>query len=220
MLSRIKGEMAEVQARLDVVLVGVRPVEHHLFAGVGNRVGLRLAVGLARQIPKRDEIALVVIALEEVIEVVIDVCLAIRLGGPGFQRRLRGGVLLTQRRCGVERVERTIEFDRRRAESCYHRLLCRVEVLLELCAVRILERGGNDRGEFVVKIVVDLLRLRVHDPVEAEVQVRLVELKEFPQFREEFLLKFRCRCHVHFSVLKMLPSGTLASHSLTAFAMG
>lgn len=61
-----KAVVTEVLAGFGVVLVFVRPVQHHFFAVVGNGVGVALVAALA------DEVACVVVAREEGEQVVID----------------------------------------------------------------------------------------------------------------------------------------------------
>ena len=95
MLCDVNREMRVVLARLDVVLVGIRPMEHDLLARVGDGVGFRLVVGFACQVPERHEITLVVIALKEMVEVVVHVYLAIAVRRTGFERRFRRRILLS-----------------------------------------------------------------------------------------------------------------------------
>ena len=61
-----KAVVAEVFAGFGVVLVFVRPVQHHFFAVVGNGVGVALVAALA------DEVAFVVVAREEGEQVVVN----------------------------------------------------------------------------------------------------------------------------------------------------
>ena len=61
-----KAVVTEVLAGFGVVLVFVRPVQHHFFAVVGDGVGVALVAALA------DEVACVVVAREEGEQVVVD----------------------------------------------------------------------------------------------------------------------------------------------------
>jgi hypothetical protein len=56
---QLEAVVAEVLAALGVVLILVGPVQHHLFARVGDGVGVALVAALA------DEVAVVVVAGEE-----------------------------------------------------------------------------------------------------------------------------------------------------------
>ncbi len=56
---QLEAVVGEVFAALGVVLVFVGPVQHHLFTGVGNGVGVALVAALA------DEVAVVKVAGEE-----------------------------------------------------------------------------------------------------------------------------------------------------------
>ena len=156
-----------VLRRLDVVLVGVRPVELHLLTVVGDEVGRPAA---ARVAALRHEVAFGVVAGEEVGKVAVDVRLGLRVR-PGIcdllaqfldfadlllvgypqlpQRRQSGPELLVQPRPIL------------RGDP--------LERVLHLGQQVVVEEGG------------DLARLQVHDPVQAEVQIAPVELEHLPE---------------------------------------
>jgi len=177
----VKGEVAEVLARLDVVLVGVRPVEFHLLAAVGDRIRRRRVVGLALQVAERDEIALVVVALEEVVEMVIDVRLGLAARRRPRQGRARRLVGLRQRDGRIRSRHRPVRRDRIRAQPVHKRRLGRVKGLSALRPVRRRERRLDLLRQPFDEKGVDLLRLRVHHTIEAEVKVGFVELEKLTQ---------------------------------------
>ena len=79
-----KAVVAEVFAGFGVVLVFVRPVQHHFFAVVGDGVGVALVAALA------DEVACVVVAREEGEQVVVDGSFLRGVGQRRFDLRGQG----------------------------------------------------------------------------------------------------------------------------------
>ena len=169
-----------VLRRLDVVLVGVGPVELHFLAVVGDEISRS---GTARVSALRHEIAFGVVAGEEAGEVAVDVRLGFRIrpsvgnlpaqvpdsvallgiGDPQLaERRQRLSQLLVQLGPILGR------------DALQHALRLRQQVVVE-------ERG-------------DLARLHVHDAVQAEVEVAPVELEHLAQQGSEPVeLVFRAR---------------------------
>ena len=159
-----------VLRRLDVVLVGVRPVELHFLAVVGEEVG---GPATARIAALRDEVAVAVVAGEEVGEVVVDVGLGVRvllhLGEPPVQLDDRG----RSGRIGIEA----------QLPGCLARVF---DLLLQPGPFR----GGGQvelrlhlRQQVPVEERRDLGRLQVHDAVQAEVQIAAVETEHLAQQR-------------------------------------
>ncbi|HRH94503.1 MAG TPA: hypothetical protein PLB55_01145, partial [Prosthecobacter sp.] len=71
-LGEIDDEVGEILAGLDVILIGIGPVELHFLAIVGNGKGRSTAIGLAAEVAAGDEVCLLVVALEEAVEVIVN----------------------------------------------------------------------------------------------------------------------------------------------------
>jgi hypothetical protein len=155
-----EGVVAQVLARLDVVLVGIGPVQLHFLALVGDGIDARPVNAPAQKI------ALGVVATEKAVEMVIDLgfeCLQVhRSFGKACPQLLDLGQRL---RVGIERA------------SLFNRL---GQFLLERRLVRrlVLGKGGLDlRQQVLVQKSRDLLCTGVQDTVDAEVEVRLIKLE-------------------------------------------
>jgi len=74
---QLEAEVREGFSAFDVILIAVRPVQHDLFPGIGDGIGITLVPALA------DEIALVVVAREEGQQVREDLIFMLRRGPAG-----------------------------------------------------------------------------------------------------------------------------------------
>ena len=156
--------VAQVFAGLDVVVVLVGPVESDLLALVGDGVDARLVNALG------EEVALGVVAAEEAIEMVV---------GLAFQRADVHGVAL---KLGAQILDlgRVVRVHSRRLDARNH--LGQFILQLRLVGGLVLaECRPHLRQEVLVEELRHLGALGVHDAVEAEVQVRLVELEQLLQ---------------------------------------
>ena len=156
-----------VLRRLDVVLVGVRPVELHLLTVVGDEIGRPAA---ARVAALRHEVAFGVIAGEEAGEVAVDVRLGLRVR-PGVGD-LSAEILDTFRffRVGNPQVSE-------RGKRGPQLLVQPGPILGRDPLQRVLHLGQ----QIVVQERGDLPRLQVHDPVQAEVEVPAIELEHLAE---------------------------------------
>src|SRR5579885_2156085 len=154
-----EGVVAQVLARFDVVLIVVGPVEFHLLALVGDGVNALLVATLG------DEVAFAVVTAKEVVEVRVNVV-------------LEGGDV---HGLGEFRPEL---LDAREALGICAQLLGLLDGLGQLGLDRasvlglVGLEGLADLGQkIVIEKAGDFLALGVHDAVDAEVQLGLVELE-------------------------------------------
>ena len=181
--------------RLDVVLVCVGPMELHFLAVVGHREGRSLAGRLTGGVAARNEIAVVVVPFEKAVEVVVDLA----LGG--------GGIL-----CGLVPGTRFLHLGNTLWLGCpvFSGGLNFLLVLgfeLGLAGVVNFTEGIADDGEQVVfKEACYLLGLGVHDAVEPEVEVGLVQLEKILELVYQSGSKLLCCRHVVSPYLKVLAS--------------
>ena len=158
-----EGVVAQVFAGLDVVLVLVGPVQRDFLALVGDGVDARLVDALGQ------EVAFRVVAAEEAVQVIVDLV---------FQRADVDGA--GELRAQLEDFFIDIRVHLHTSQ-CGFQL---GEFLLQLRAVRRLVLG---KGVFYLRQQVAFQEpghfagLGVHDPVDAEIQVRLVELEQLPE---------------------------------------
>ena len=160
-----EGVVAQVLAGLDVVLVLVGPVERDLLALVGDGVDARLVDALG------EEVALGVVAAEEAEQVVVDLALQ-RAHVHGVALEPGAQVLDLGRRLGVHAQRPRCLLDGLG------------QLLLDLGLVGglvLAERRLHLRQQVLVEELRHLGALGVHDAVEAEVQVGLVELEQLLQ---------------------------------------
>ena len=156
-----------VLRRLDVVLVGVRPVELDLLAVVGDEISWPSA---ARVAALRHEVAFGVVAGEEVGEVAVDVRFGLRVG-PGI------GDLPAQ----VLDAFRFFRVGNPQISECREggsQLLVQPRPVF---GGDPLQRALHLRQQIAVEERGDLTGLEVHDPVQAEVQVSPVELEHLAE---------------------------------------
>ena len=184
---KVERVVVEVLRGLDVILVGIRPMKHHLFAAVGNRIGFCHAPRLARMIARGDEVATLVIPAEEFMEVIIDAFLAAgnRVGcRRSLLRRQKFPPRLAVR---IRRFQMAVLIEGILPDGIEQFRLRRLQ--LGLCALRL--RGIKCVLNGVEKIVLDkpgdLPRPGVHDPVKSEIQFRLIQLKELLDLVKQIL---------------------------------
>ncbi len=166
-LPQIEGEVGKILGALDVILVGVGPVQLHFLAVVGHGKGRGLTGCFPGVIAAGDEVAVVIVALKEAIQVVIHIGLG------------AGGILdLIQRGLGLLSLGSLLRFG---YAVFFLRLPDRVVISglqLGLAGlVRITKRIGHDFQQVGADEVLNFLRLGVHDAVKAEIKIRLVELE-------------------------------------------
>ena len=70
--SEVDRVIGQIFAGFDVVLILVGPVQHDFPAIVGNGVGCRTAIVFRNEVALRHEVALVIVAAEKTVEVVVD----------------------------------------------------------------------------------------------------------------------------------------------------
>ena len=179
-VGRVPVVVAEVRLGLDVVLVAVGPVQVDLFAVVGDGVALVAPVAALG-----DEIAVLVVAAEEGVQVVVDGRLgrvsAVRArgGGPCFQvalkyrpGRIRIRPQLTIRADGVV----TPVF-----QNAASQLLNAVGSLVLLGQRPGAQCGVDGGGQLLGDEPLHDVALVVHDAVDAEIEVGAVELEQLAQ---------------------------------------
>ena len=182
-LAGLEGVVAEVFAGLNVVLVLVGPVQMHFLAVVGD--GVALATGVAAF---GNDVAVVVVAAEEAVQVLIE-------GGLGRAdvRPLRHMPLLAASQAEVALAERRLVEGRLQVAVAVEGLGAKGLANLLLHFAHLLSDHGlfeeRPLGEFVLNELRQVLSdvalhhvpLVVHDAVDAEVQIRAVELEQLAQ---------------------------------------
>ena len=171
--------VAEVLGGLDVVLVAVRPVQVHLLAVVGDGVPLIPAVP-----PPGDEVPVLVVPAEERVQVVVGIGFDSLPAPAGLCRRLGLQVVLAARSAGVPVIQVAVRVDRVSAEVLDDYLSRSLQVghgLRLPGQVAGLKIGGYARGQLIDNEALDGIPLVVHDAIDAEVQVRAVELEQLAQ---------------------------------------
>ncbi|MBK6552185.1 MAG: hypothetical protein IPG11_17540 [Flavobacteriales bacterium] len=171
---RFESVCVEVLAGLDVILVAVGPVQHHFLPIVGHGIGGGLARRFTAQVTAAHEVAILVVAFEEAVEVVVH--LGLGLGGvhgigPAALGLLHGIHFL--------RVRRT-EF-----------LGLGQGVLISGLQFGLLAGAAIGKGllHFIQQVVLQkalhLLGLGVHDAVKPEVELGLVQLEQLLELFDE-----------------------------------
>ena len=168
-----------VLRRLDVVLVGVRPMQLDLFSVIGNQVGGPTAARIAAL---RDEVAIGVVAAEEVGEMVVNI-------GLGVGVLLHLGETPGQLDDFRWRVCVRVDTEPSRRLAGVFQIPLQVGSLL---VARELQLLLHLRQQIVVEERYDLSRLQVHDPVQAEIEVPTVELEHLAQHRPQLVELRRC----------------------------
>ena len=164
---------------LDVILVGVSPVQLYLLAVVRNQIRGTAPASVA---PLRNEVALGVVARKEAGQMIVHVglcgCVLTHLGEPLMQQAdgwagIRIGID-SQSSCGLAGGVQ-LRFE-------YNDLLGAGQVELRL----------HLGQQVVVEKRHDLRRLQVHDPVDAEVEVASVKLEHLAQQPLEAVQLYCC----------------------------
>ena len=145
-----------------------------LAAIIGHGIGRGLAVGLAREIAPRHEIPGVIIALEKAIEMVIDIAFM----------RLRIAHRI-QRRLGLYDRRRRIRVRRAIIGSLLLRGLIRGLRFGKFRLVGLAKGVLNDLQQVLFQKARHLIGLGVHDPVEPEIEIGLIQLKQLFQKSNE-----------------------------------
>ncbi len=164
-----EGVVAQVLAGLDVVLVLVGPVQGDLFAFIGDGVDTGLVDAL------REEVALRVVPAEEAVQVVVDLV---------FERADVDGALHLLAK--LTHLGRGVRVDAGVGQLRHHL----VELALELRAVgRLILREGvlHLREKIALEELRHLARLGVHDPIDAEVEIGLIELEQLLKQGDQLL---------------------------------
>ncbi len=167
---QLEAVVAEVLAALGVVLILIGPVQHHLFARVGDGVGVALVTALA------DEVALLVVA------------------GEKGQQVGEHGVVVFAAACGGILQLRAQFLHLGHGVGADAQGLGVLLGLLQF-SLQLLRAGGAACGEGclhllgqpVLQVVVDLARAGVEDAVDTEVQFRAVDLEDLAQLGDELL---------------------------------
>ena len=157
-----------VLGRLDVILVGVGPVQFYFLAVVGDQIGRAPAAGIATL---RHEVALGVITGKEVGEMVIDVGFGVRVFPHRGQARPQ--FLDMRRFFGFE-----LQF--------YGIFLGVLNLFLQIGTLAVAGEFQPVlylRQQILVEKRRDLGRLHAHDPIQAEVQIAALELEHLAQQR-------------------------------------
>lgn len=189
-----KGEavVVEVDAGLDVVLVEVGPMEVHFLAVVGDGVFVGAAVAALG-----DEVAVLVVAGEEGVEVVVDGGFGV-LGDEGVvEHRLGGEVGFAKGGIG-EVVRQGVAVEGIGTEHSDQVLAGFGKGGLGLgvgLGGDVGQAGGDGVEEVVLDEAGDLGAFLVHHGIEAEVEVGAVELEEFVEEGLEFSTVCVCVGH-------------------------
>ena len=183
-LPQIEGKVGKILGALDVILVGVGPVQFHFLAVVRHGKRRGLAGCFPGVIAAGDKVAVVVVALKEAIQVVIH----IGLGAGRILDCIQRGFGLFDR-LGLFRI------------GCAEILgglngLLIGGLQLGLAGlVGITEGIRHDFQQVGADEVLNFLRLGVHDAVKAEIEVRLVELKQLGKLLQKAAAKLFGRWH-------------------------
>ena len=191
-IAGLEGIVAEVLAGLHVVLVLVGPVQMHLLAVVGD--GVALAAGVAAL---GDDVAVVVVAAEEAVQVLVEGGLRRADVRPvrhvPLLAALQAEVALAERRLVECLLEVAVAVERGPAKHLAYLLLHLAQLPGDHPLLQQRPLGEfvlDQRRQVLGDVALDHRALVVHDPVDAEVQVRAVELKQLAQQRLEPRLMF------------------------------
>ena len=160
-------------------------MKHHFLTAVGDGIRFRLAFGFPGMITHGDEIAVVVIAAEKAVQMVEHRVFAGALCFGGLQLCLRGKILLARFASVVKLLQIAVAV-KHIAERIEHIALRRLEFGLR--------RRGPQRTEsafhFGQQLMIDELShfpgAGMHDFIEAEIQIRPVQLKQLFELVQQF----------------------------------
>ncbi len=185
--AEVEGEVAQRFARLDVVLVFVGPVQHDFAAVIRHGIGGGATVVLGDEVALGHEVAFVVVAAEEAVQVLVDLGIVrqhaaavagLLLGEFEFLADLGTAILGFQFTRGQEGIfaECFSDLD----PSGFERVVGVALRLLGKVGIDLAAQFGIDKGLY-------LGATGVKDAVQAKVELGLVELEQFAQQGDELV---------------------------------
>ena len=194
-LPEVNGVVLEVLGGLDVVLIRVGPVQLHFLAVVGHGERRGFPGRFAGVVAPRNEVAVIVVPFEEAVETVVN--LTFNSGG------VLGGLVAFARLLhhrhgfGIGSPVFPGGFD----------FLLVLGLELGLAAIVHFAKGlANDGEQVVLEETRHLLGFRVHDAVEPEVKIGLIQLEQLLELVYQSGSKLLCCRHIVSPCIKVRAS--------------